>query len=106
MPQPGSYSQSEVNLSDDPSANRARKTKILEKISFYGGQALNEAQAKFLLVPPSLPASRITASSTYVFLGGNYIEPGIGSGGGFGVSSKPAVFLEPPETLASECLLI
>ena len=83
-----------------------RKPKFLKKISFYGGQAFNEARAKFLLGPPSLPASRITASSTYVFLGGNYIEPGIGSGGGFGVSSKPAVFLEPPETLASECLLI
>jgi hypothetical protein len=52
MPQLGSYSQSEVNLSDDPSANRTRKTKILEKISFYGGQAFNEARAKFLLGPP------------------------------------------------------
>ena len=59
-----------------------------------------------MLGPSSLPVSRITASGTYVFLGGSYIEPGIGSDGGFGVSSKPAVFLEPPETLASESLLI
>jgi hypothetical protein len=35
MPPPGSYLLSGVDLSDAPSANRARKTKILEKISYY-----------------------------------------------------------------------
>lgn len=41
---------------------------------------------------PSIPASRITTSGTNVFLGGDYIELGIGANGGFGVSSKPAGF--------------